>query len=86
MSTMREEAIVLARQFIEHAPRFNPKAPVASDLLGFLGADNLFLCSRCAGRILARGCSLNRIANVPVWTGANPPPEPCCLADTHDPS
>lgn len=64
------------KRAIEYAPK------VASDLLGWqTPRDSLFICSTCAGRILARGCALPR-GSTAVWlhhlyTGK------CCLTEYH---
>lgn len=72
---MKADIIALAQRFLEHAPPATPAK--ATDLLGWAGAYRVFICEQCAGRIIARGCDMKRIASVPVWKGANPPPPPC---------
>jgi len=55
------------REILEYAPT-NP-GPVAPDLRGWwipLACGEAYLCSRCAGRMLARSFNLPRNAD-PVW-------------------
>lgn len=59
----REEVATL-RRFIEHAPS-NP-GPLAADLRGWWTPEGNYVCNRCAGRIMARGCQLPR-GSEPVW-------------------
>lgn len=59
----KEQLIEIGRQWLEHAPEGKPGAP---GLAGFHGAVG-FVCSKCAGRIIARGCHLARLASAPVW-------------------
>lgn len=69
----QKELIELGRSFLEHAPEAVPaKVP---DLLGFTGPVG-FVCERCAGRIVARGCSLNRLA-----TASAPVCDLCAVSD-----
>ena len=48
---------------------------IAADLLGWWTADGVYICAKCVGRIMARGCQLTRGAE-PVWTGQ--PYGTCC--------
>jgi hypothetical protein len=58
---------------IEHAPA--SPGPIAADLLGWWTADGVYICSTCAGRIIARGCQLPRGVEA-VWAGQ--PYGTCC--------
>jgi hypothetical protein len=56
------------RQALEHAPA-QPATPPPANLRGhwLKGDDGLYyVCSHCAGRMIARGVSLGRDAE-PVW-------------------
>lgn len=66
----QKELIAIGQKFLAGAPREVPLG--ASNLFGFSGPVG-FICSECAGRILARGCDLNRLAKDPVWGPAKLP-------------
>jgi hypothetical protein len=63
------------QRFIEGAP-LNP-GPLAADLTGWLVPDVGFVCARCAGRIMARGCLFPRDAE-PCWRGTGNARLPVC--------
>jgi len=70
-------------QYLRDAIEFAPKSPgkLVPDLRGWWTPDGYYVCSPCAGRIIARGCNLPRDSE-PVWRDK---PEPfgvcvCCEA------
>lgn len=71
----REDIINELQRNIEYAPK-EPTA-VAAGLLGWY-ARGVFICSRCAGRIIARGCSIPRPCEA-IWTDSNRGPAQCVL-------
>lgn len=56
----------MLREFLSNAPLTPGK--VAPDLLGWRTKLKNLLCVSCAGRILARGCSIPQ-GSTPIWTG-----------------
>jgi len=60
-----QERIDLGRRFLEHAP--TDPGPTNPDIAGWNGK-GVNVCAVCAGRILARGCDLRTIADLPVWS------------------
>lgn len=75
----KADQLDLYREYIQYAPRDAYSAP---DLRGWTDALGVYLCALCAGRIMARGCSLKSPAT-PDWADATDPP-PCtmCNPDT----
>ena len=78
LSAGEQDALDYLRRAIAHAP-IDP-GKMAPDLSGwFAGPDRQwYVCARCAGRIMARGCHLPRPAE-PVW--ADQPRGVCCLCE-----
>lgn len=70
----KSDAIRQYRGWLEHSP--TDPGPMAPDLLGWLDPSGCFICAHCAGRIMARGCSLDT-GSVPVYAAR--PPSPCDL-------
>ena len=70
----QQEVLGHLRTAIEHAPLDPGK--MATNLKGWTSA-GLYLCARCAGRIMARGCRVPDC--LPVWQGSNAPSDVCCL-------
>ena len=64
MLARKPSQLDLYREWLEHAPR--DPGPIAGDLMGFVDGLGYFICARCAARIMARGCTLQRPCN-PVW-------------------
>lgn len=59
----------MGREFLAHAPSRGIAGPI--DLVGWKGM--IEVCSVCAGRIMARGCSMQELATEPVW-------DPCVVS------
>lgn len=57
------EAINLGREWLENAPPFDGVSVGPDFMSGAAGC----VCRGCCRRIVARGCDLRRIANVPIW-------------------
>jgi hypothetical protein len=73
---MGVESLEYLQRAIEGAPA-NP-GRLASDLVGWWVADSgLYVCARCAGRIMARGCRFPE--GEPVWERGVGSPGVCCL-------
>lgn len=53
------------KDWIEHAPKVECKAP---DLIGWVGELG-FVCATCASRITARGCGDRKVFAFAVWKG-----------------
>lgn len=70
------DTVKALRMFIEYAP--TDPGPMASDLLGWWTPDGYYVCARCAGRIMARGCSLPTGSD-PAWVDT-PIGVCCCCA------
>lgn len=69
-------ALDTLRKFIADAP---PALRAPDALLGWeSGPEKVFVCARCAGRIMARGCQLPSPA-VAVWEGDLFPVPACQL-------
>jgi hypothetical protein len=74
----RAEAETMNR-FIEHAPQ--DPGPLAPTMRGWWLPAGNYLCARCAGRIIARGCAFPRNAE-PVWSDGRPEPfGVCCCCE-----
>lgn len=61
---VHEGLIEIGRRYLEHAPNDFP--PPAEGLVGWNG-NGVDVCAECAGRIMARGCDMKKIADIPVW-------------------
>lgn len=60
----KSDLIELGKSWLEHAPK--SASPGPADLVGF--TDPLdFVCSKCFGRLLARGTWTQRLAKDPIW-------------------
>lgn len=59
----QSEAIKLGQEWLAHAPPFDG-IYYGPDLMSGLAGR---VCRGCCRRIVARGCDLKRIANVPIW-------------------
>ena len=59
---------------IEHAPA--DPGQMAATIKGWEVENGVYLCARCAGRIMARGCRVPDC--LPVWSD-NPAVSLCCL-------
>ena len=59
----KTEAIQLGQEWISNAP---PTSGIYYGPTFFSGIVGL-ACNKCCHRIMARGCNLKRIANVPIW-------------------
>jgi len=57
------EAIQLGQEWLENSPPFDGVYAGPDFMSGVAGC----VCRKCCRRILARGCDLKRIANVPMW-------------------
>lgn len=66
------------RSAIDHAPQY--AGDTADDLLGWWTADGWYVCAKCAGRIMARGCQLPS-GSVPVWKDPAEPTGVCCCCE-----
>ena len=66
------------RDAAEHAPR--DPGPMAPDLRGWWTPAGWYVCARCAGRIMARGCQLPRGAK-PVWRSKPEPYGTCSVCE-----
>jgi len=63
------------RTAAEYGPRNTPTAP---NLLGWWTADYWYVCARCAGRVIGRGCQLPE-GCTPVWR--DEPYGVCCVCE-----
>jgi hypothetical protein len=52
---MADEVATL-RSYLEHSPA--DPGPIAENLVGWITTADNFLCARCAGRLMVRGCPL----------------------------
>lgn len=68
-----EAEVELLKRFIEHAPQ-NPGV-LSDELAGWWTPAGNYVCARCAGRIMARGCQLPR-GTEPAWN--DQPTGVCC--------
>lgn len=75
-ASTQPETVASLRRALEFAPR--DPGPMALDLLGWWTPDGCFVCARCAGRIMARGCSIPRESK-PCWRDQTP--GTCCTCD-----
>lgn len=57
------EAIKLGREWLENAPPFDGVYVGPDFMSGVVGC----VCRGCCRRVVARGCDMKRIANVPIW-------------------
>lgn len=62
MERSAEELIALGKEWLEHAPQ-SIQPPAVAGWSGRAG----FICGRCAGRIMARGCNFKIFEASPVW-------------------
>ena len=69
---MRTDTVETLRRYLADAPATAPAGP--PDLLGYWTADGYYVCTSCAGRILARGCTIPGAE--PCWVGQ--PYGSCC--------
>lgn len=67
--------VELLKTQIEHAPK-NPGI-IAKNLLGWWTPDGYYIDAVCAGRIMARGCSLPQ-GSEPCWIGQSYGVCVCC--------
>jgi hypothetical protein len=75
-TTQAETLLDYLRDALEHAPLDPGK--MAKTLKGWHFEDcGVYICARCGGRILARGCSINY--SVPVWVDTDKPWGACDL-------
>lgn len=75
LSTPESRAeLAYLRTSIEYAPQ-NPGA-IAPSLVGWWTNLGHWLCARCAGRIIARGCRLPK--SEAHWTDSSGPRGVCC--------
>lgn len=58
------ETVTYLREAIAHAPK--SPGDVAPGLLGWVTPDDHYVCAKCAGRIMARGCQIPR-GSTPIW-------------------
>lgn len=63
------------RLYAEYGPRNSPMNP---ELQGWTTPSGLFVCGKCAARILGRGCQLPR-GSEPVWKNQPTPENPCAV-------
>lgn len=67
VGTLTREAIAI-REAIEFAPVHGTQT--APDLIGLWTPEGWYVCARCAGRIMARGCGYTLKGAQQVWTDA----------------
>ena len=87
----QSETIQYLKSAIEHAPQ-NP-GQLAPNLIGWKTPDDVYVCAKCAGRIMARGCRLPSESE-PIWTLASgvdvsefkPHGRECCTCEPKEPS
>jgi hypothetical protein len=72
------ETLEYLQTAIEHAP--SHPGQLAPDLRGWWTPDGWYLCAKCAGRIMSRGCRLPP-ESYPVWTDRPEPYGVCCCCD-----
>jgi len=75
-----EDTVDLLRRFVEHAPLAASIPPAADDLLGWRVPPGLYVCATCAGRIMARGCSLPD-GSAPHWRDSGGAAGACCCCE-----
>lgn len=61
---MTHETVLTLRRMLADAPA--DPGPIAPDLRGWWTVSGFYVCARCAGRIMARGCQLPAGCK-PVW-------------------
>jgi hypothetical protein len=74
---MNVDTVEYFRRAIEYAPR--EPGPMAPNLIGWTTPNGLYLCARCAARIMARGCYLP-MASEPVWKDGKQGECCCCVS------
>ena len=64
MIARKPSQLQLYREWLEYAPR--DPGPIAGDLAGWTDGLGYYICAHCAGRIMARGFTLQRPCT-PTW-------------------
>ena len=72
------ETLQTLQTAISNAP-LDP-GPIAPNLRGWWTPDGWYVCVRCAGRIMKRGCRLP-LGSIPVWEDRPDPYGECCLCE-----
>jgi len=72
---MKQDTLEYLQRAIEFAPR--DPGHLSKELRGWITTDELFFCTFCGGRIIARGCALPRGVD-PVWNDKSGQ-QLCCL-------
>jgi hypothetical protein len=70
--------VEMLKTAIEHAPQ--DAGTQAEHLRGWWTSDGWYVCAKCAGRIMARGCSLPA-DSTPVWEDRPEPFGVCCICE-----
>ena len=67
------------REYLRNALQYSPASsgPIADNLRGWWTPNGWFVCAKCAGRMLARGCNLPA-GSEPVWKDRADPYGDCC--------
>ncbi len=68
-------------EYLRRAAEYGPvNTAVAENLRGWWTPNGLYVCAKCAGRILGRGCHFPT-GSSPVWIDSPEPYGACCVCE-----